>query len=81
VLGFDDLAESLGRDRAWQAWPDWPPRFLAKAGAGGRRLAEGRSEEGGFEELVEFLLNRSFSSAILRSKDCTSTAARASGDS
>ena len=45
-------------------------------------MTEGGSEEGGLEELVEFLLSRSSRSAIRRSKDCTSTdtAACASGD-
>jgi hypothetical protein len=44
-------------------------------------LTEGGSEDGGLEELVEFLLSRSSSSAMRCSKDCTSaeTAARASG--
>ena len=46
-------------------------------------MTEGGSEEGGLEELVEFLLSRSSRSAIRRSKDCTSTdtAACASGES
>jgi hypothetical protein len=45
-------------------------------------LTEGGSEEGGWEELVAFLLSRSSSSPIRRSKDCTSaaTAACASGE-
>jgi hypothetical protein len=46
-------------------------------------LTEGGSEEGGLEELVEFLLSRSSRSAIRTSKDCTSpeTAVCASGES
>jgi len=69
--------------RAWRRWPGWPPRFLPEAGAGGGRLTEGGSEEGGLDELVEFLPIRSSRSAIRRSKDWTSTdtAARASDES
>jgi len=46
-------------------------------------LTEGGSEEGGLDELVEFLPIRSSRSAIRRSKDWTSTdtAARASDES
>ena len=45
-------------------------------------MTEGGSEEGGFDELVEFLPIRSSRSAIRRSKDWTSTdtAACASGE-
>jgi hypothetical protein len=45
-------------------------------------LTEGRSEEGGLEELVEFLLSRSSKTAIRRSKESTNaeTAACASAD-
>ena len=42
-------------------WPGCPPRFLPEGGAGGRRFTEGGSDEGGLEELVEFLLTRSSS--------------------
>jgi len=47
------------------------PRFLPEAGAGGRRLTEGGSDDGGLEELVEYLPSRSSRSAIRRSKDWT----------
>jgi len=69
--------------RARRRWPGCPPRFLPEAGVGGGRLTEGGSEEGGFDELVEFLPIRSSRSAIRRSKDWTSTdtAACASGES
>src|SRR4051794_27242356 len=68
--------------RAWRRWPGCPPRFLPEGGAGGRRLTEGGSEEGGLEELVEFLLSRSSNSAIRRSKVSANaeTAACASAD-
>ena len=50
---------------------------------GGRRFTEGGSDEGGLEELVEFLLSRSSRSVIRRSKECTNanTAACAAGGS
>src|SRR3954447_7505353 len=69
--------------RACRRWPGCPPRLLPEAGVGGRRLTEGGSEEGGLEELVEFLLSLSSRSAIRRSKDWTSTdtAACATGGS
>src|SRR3954467_805768 len=70
-------------ERALRRWPGCPPRFLPEAGAGGRRLTEGGSVEGGLEEVGEFFLIRSSRGAIRRSKDCTSaeTAACASGES
>ena len=69
--------------RAWRRWLGCPPRFLLGAGAGGRRLSEGGSEEGGLEELVAFLPSLSSRSATRRSKNGTSAhiAAFASGES
>jgi hypothetical protein len=69
--------------RAWRCRPGCPPRFLPEAGVGGRRLTEGGSDEGGLEELVEFLPSRSSRSAIRPSKDWASaeTAAWAAGES
>src|SRR3954462_7727126 len=71
------------RGRAWRRWPGCPPRFLPEAGAGGRRLTEGGAEEGGLEELVEFLPSCSSRSAIRSSKVWTKpeTAACTSGES
>src|SRR5512143_3719422 len=60
------------KTRGWWRGPGCPPRFFPEGGAGGRRLTEGGSEDGGLEELVEFLLSRSSKSAIRCSKDCTS---------
>ena len=59
-----------------------PAPLLPEGGAGGRRLTEGGSEEGGLEELVEFLPSRSSNRAIRRSKDSANaeTAACASAD-
>src|SRR5688500_13616397 len=71
------------RGRARRACPGCPPRFLPEAGAGGRRLTEGGSEEGGLEELVEFLLSLSSRSATRRSNEriTAETAAWAPGES
>src|SRR3954453_21956826 len=71
------------RGRAWRRWPGWPPRFLPEAGAGGGRLTEGGSEEGGLDELVEFLLSFSSRSAIRCSREriTAETATCASGES
>src|SRR3954451_7470596 len=63
--------------------PGCPPRFLPEAGTGGRLLTEGGSEEGGLEELVEFLLSFSSRSAIRFSREriTAETATCASGES
>src|SRR3954471_10545437 len=54
--------------RGWWRWPGCPPRFFPETGVGGRRLTEGGSDEGGLEELVEFLLTRSSRAAIRRGR-------------
>lgn len=48
-----------------------------EAGAGGRRLTDGGSDDGGLDELVEFLPSRSSRAAIRRSKDWTRAATAA----
>ncbi len=79
---LDDLAELFGRDQSprMMAMSRLPTSFLPRGGIGGRRLTEGGSDDGGLDELAEFLRSRSSKSAIRCSKACTSavTAARAS---
>ncbi len=75
-LALDHLAKLFGRNQganttAVTGLPA-PPRFLPEGGAGGRRLTEGGSEEGGLEELVEFLLTRSSKVAFRCSSERTS---------
>ena len=77
---LDDLTDLLGRYEG----PDLALMTgLPEGAAGGRRLTEGGSDEGGLEELTEFLPTRSSNSAIRRSNDNTSaaTAVCASGKS
>jgi hypothetical protein len=84
-LNLQGRAESLG----WDQGPGVPlmaglaAPLQAGRGAGGRRLplTAGESDEGGFEELVEFRLSRTSNSAILRSRDANAArrAAWASG--
>jgi hypothetical protein len=71
-LDLEGLAELLGRDeRSGVALETgWPPPFCPEGGRGRRRLAftAGGSDEGGFEELVEFRSSRCSNSAIRFSK-------------
>jgi hypothetical protein len=55
---------SKGRCR--RAWPRCPPGWRPEAGRGGWRLTVGGSEEGGWEEPVEFWFNRSSRPSIGR---------------
>src|SRR5260221_447259 len=54
-----------------RSWPGCPPRLGAEAGAGGGRLTftAGRSDEGDFEELLEFWLRSASRSAMRFSKE------------
>jgi hypothetical protein len=83
-LAVDDVPELLGRDKrtGLTLMAGLPAPLLARGRSGRTSLERGGSEEGGLEELVEYLLSRSSRSAIRRSKDWTSTdtAACASGE-
>jgi len=84
-LAVDDLADLFGGDKGagLAVMAGLSASLLARGRGRGRRLTEGGSDEGGWEELVEFLPRRSSRSAIRFSRECTSpeTAACASGES
>ena len=66
------LTFSAGRsDRVAPLWPGWPPRLRPEGLLFGRAATFGGSDEGGFEELREFIPSLASSSATRASSSAT----------